>query len=154
MKRTALVLSVLTLNSGAALGQTSEGLVTQPVNASTRAELERARETIWRAFYAGDSALLERLIPPALAAGSTWSWEERAATIASAQRAAANGRRLAELHFDSTSITLRDSVAMMQARFICVTERRDGKRTTNQGTATEIFVRQDGRWVNPFWYIQ
>lgn len=154
MTRTALVLAVLALNSVAALGQTNGGLVTQPVDASTRAELERARETIWRAFYAGDSAQLERLIPPALAAGSTWGWGERAATIASARHAAASGQRLAELHFDSTSITLRGSVAIMQARFTCVTERRGGKRTTNQGTATEIFVRQDGRWVNPFWYIQ
>lgn len=149
--KTALVLSVLALNSAAALGQTSEGLATQPVNASTRAELEKARETIWRAYFTGDSAQLQRLIPPALAAGSPSGWEERAATIA---RAAASDQRLAELHFDSTSITLRGNVAIMQARFIAVTESREGNRTTHQGTVTEIFVRQDGRWVNPFWYLQ
>ena len=94
MNKMVLVLSLLALSGGAALGQTTEGLVTQPLNASTRAELESAR--------------------------------------------------LAELHFDSTSITLRDSVAIMQARFICVTERRDGKPTANQGTANEIVVRQSG----------
>jgi hypothetical protein len=145
MKRTVLVLSLLALSGAKVLGQTTEGLVTQPVDASTRAELEKARETIWRAVYAGDSAQLQQLIPPALAAGSPWGWEERAA---------ASGQRLAELHFDSTSITLRGNVAIMQARFFSVTESHDGKRATNQGIATEIFVRQDGRWVNPFWYIQ
>jgi hypothetical protein len=145
MKRTVLVLSLLALSGAKVLGQTTEGLVTQPVDASTRAELEKARETIWRAVYAGDSAQLQQLIPPALAAGSPWGWEEGAATIADAQRAAASGQRLAELHFDSTSITLRGNVAIMQARFFSVTESHDGKRATNQGIATEIFVRQDGR---------
>lgn len=154
MTKMAFVFSLLVFNSVAVRAQAKSGLAAQSVDAKTRTELETARETVWRAWFAGDSAALERLIPKALAAGSPGEWEERAATFASARRSAASGRRLAQLRFDSTTITLRDSVAIMQARFTYVLELPDGLRTTSRGIATEIFVRQDGHWVNPFWYLQ
>lgn len=56
--------------------------------------------------------------------------------------------------FDSTTITLRDGVAVMHARFEYSVDGADHRRTTRRGVATEIFIRQDGRWVNPFWYLQ
>jgi Domain of unknown function (DUF4440) len=153
MRRMALVISLLAFNSAIVCAQAGTSLAVQRVDAKTRTELEKARETIWRAWFAGDSVALERLIPNALAAGSPWGWEERAATFASARRSAANGR-LAEIRFDSTTITLRDSVAIMQARFTYVLELTNGRRISTRGIATEIFVRQDGHWVNPFWYLQ
>jgi hypothetical protein len=153
MKKMPFVVSLLVFNCIAARAQVNAGLRAQRVGVETRAALENARETVWRAWFSGDSASLERVIPGALAAGSPMGWEDRAATFASARRSAASSR-LIGLRFDSTQITLRDSVATMQARFTYILELSDGKRTTTRGMASEIFVRENGRWVNPFWYLQ
>ena len=129
--------------------QPARGLANQPVDARTRAELETAREAV-----AGDSAALERLIPGALAAGSPLEWEDRAATLEGSRRAGISGRRLVAIRFDSTTIDLRDDVALIRARYAYILETPDGKRTTGSGIAAEIFVREDGHWVNPFWYLK
>ncbi len=134
-------------------GQQSE-LTATPVDANTRRELESARDSVWRAWFAGDVRALERLIPAGLAAGSPYSWEDRAATIEGSRRAAASGRRLVEIRFDSTSIRLRGNVAVMQAKYLYVLQGRDGTRDTTRGIATEVFVRENKRWVNPFWYLE
>ena len=134
--------------------QPARGLANQPVDARTRAELETAREAVWRAWFAGDSAALERLIPGALAAGSPLEWEDRAATLEGSRRAGISGRRLVAIRFDSTTIDLRDDVALIRARYAYILETPDGKRTTGSGIAAEIFVREDGHWVNPFWYLK
>src|SRR5438445_4937561 len=134
--------------------QTTLRLSRQVIDPRTRAELESAREAVWRAWFAGDSASLEKLIPAALAAGSPWIWEDRTATFQGARHSGASGRRLVDIRFDSTTITLYDDLALMHARFSYVLETPDGKRTTSTGIASEIFVREDGRWVNPFWYLK
>jgi hypothetical protein len=123
------------------------------VDGTTRAGIVRARDAVWRAWFAGDTARLRELIPTALAAGSRTDWETREASVASSLAFAAGGARLVELHFDSTSIRLRGSVAIVQSRYELVLE-TSGQRTARAGTATEIFVRRDGRWVNPFWYLE
>lgn len=71
-----------------------------------------------------------------------------------ARQSALSGQRLVAIRFDSTRITLRDSVASMQARFEYALESPTGTRTTSKGTATEVFVREHGHWVNPFWYLE
>ncbi len=154
MKRVALLVALLVIGGQAVQAQSIRGPGNRAVDASTRAELEKARDAVWRAWFAGDSAQLARLIPSALAAGSHSGWEDRASSFASARQFAQSGGKLAEIRFDSTSIVLNGDVAVMQALFTYVTERADGSRATRQGRATEIFTRQDGRWVNPFWYLQ
>ena len=157
--RCAAVVAVLLLCGAFAVPaqttpRTTAGLSRQAIDTRTRAELESAREAVWRAWFAGDSASLERLIPAALAAGSPWMWEDRTATFQDARHSGASGRRLVDIHFDSTTITLYDDLALMHARFTYVLETPDGKRTTSTGIASEVFVREDGRWVNPFWYLK
>ena len=125
----------------------------QALDAKTRADLDVAREAVWRAWFGGDVATLERLIPPALAAGSPQSWEDRARAFAGSREFAAGGGRLVDLRFDSTVVSVRGNVAVMQARYAYTLQARDGKRTTTRGYATEVFVREKGRWVNPFWYL-
>ena len=123
------------------------------VDAKTRAELEQARDAVWRSWFSGDLAALERLIPAALAAGSPQSWEDRAKTLSQSKQWAASGNRLVELRFDSTTITLRGSVAFLDARYITITADKAGKRDTTRGRAAEVFLHDKGRWVNPFWYL-
>jgi uncharacterized protein YdeI (YjbR/CyaY-like superfamily) len=54
----------------------------------------------------------------------------------------------------SANVVFHDRQGAEQARFTYILELSDGKRTTTRGMATEIFVRENGRWVNPFWYLQ
>jgi len=35
-----------------------------------------------------------------------------------------------------------------------VLQDRGGTESTARGFATEILVRENGRWVNPFWYLE
>jgi hypothetical protein len=125
----------------------------QAIDAKTRAELEQARNAIWRAWFAGDVAALNRIIPAALAAGSPRSWEDRAQTITGSKEFAKSGGKLVELRFDSTTIELHGDVATMHARYMTVTADAKGKRDTVRGRAAEVFVRQKGVWLNPFWYL-
>jgi len=152
--RVTLVASLFAISSSSVKAQASSGLAGQRVDAKTRKELETAREAVWRAWFAGDSAALERLIPKVLAAGAAGQWEDRAATFEGSRKSAASGRRLVSIRFDSTTIDLRNEVALMRARFTYVLEASWGTRTTISGTAAEIFVRENGRWVNPFWYLK
>ena len=124
------------------------------VDVVTRAELEETREAVWRAFFAGDTVKLAALIPPALAAGDPFGCNSRAPTIAYAVQSAASGNRLVELLFDSTTITVHGSVAVMHAKYEYVLEDRSGRRRAWRGRATEVFVREGGRWVNPLWYLE
>ncbi len=153
--KTLACLSVLVLCSPQSIhAQTRAPLQPEPVSAATRQALEDARDRVWRAYFAGDSVTLEQLIPAALAAGSRGGWQGREASLAGARASAASGMRLTELRFDSTSIELRGSVAVVRARFKYILASPAGSQRELSGVATEIFVRQDGRWVNPFWYLE
>ena len=128
-------------------------LGSERVDSATRAQLNEARDAVWRSWFAADTASLSRLLPDAVAAGSPNGWQTRDSTVAESRRFASAGGRLVELRFDSTSIRLRGTVAVVQSRYHLVLDQR-GTRTTQTGIATELFVRDRGRWVNPFWYLE
>jgi len=123
------------------------------VDASTRQALLAARDSVWRAWFAGDTVALGRLLPEALAAGGRGGWETRDVSISSGRSFAASGGKLIELRFDSTSIALRGAVAVLVAKYHLVLA-TGSDRFTRDGTATEVFVRRGDGWVNPFWYLQ
>ena len=154
MRKISLMLFVCAANGATLRAQVGGGLAAQRVDAQTRAELEQARDDIWRAWFAGDVSALERLIPASLAAGSPSGWDDRRAAIDGARQSAASGRRLVAIRFDSTTIRLQGKVAIMQARYVYVLQRPNGARDTTRGVATEVFVRENRRWVNPFWYLE
>lgn len=141
------------LMAAGALGAQSAALSADSVGAVTRAQLERARDGVWRAWFASDSAALSQLLPAAVAAGSPGDWESRQATLAAARRFVKGAGRLIDARFDSTHIRLRGDVAVLQSRYTLVLEQA-GSRSTQRGIATEIFVREHGRWTNPFWYLE
>ena len=70
MRCAAFFASILVGAAVAVPAQTKVSVSGQVVDPRTRAELESAREAVWRAWFAGDSASLEKLIPAALAAGA------------------------------------------------------------------------------------
>ena len=125
-----------------------------PVDAKTRSELERARDVVWRAWFAGDSATLDRVLAGALAAGdSRYGWSDRKTAITDSRQFAKDGGKLLDLRFDSTAITMHGAVAVMTARYSYTTADKDGKRSTTRGQAVEIFVLEKGAWTHPFWHL-
>jgi hypothetical protein len=123
-------------------------------DAKTRADLERARDVVWRAWFAGDSATLDRVLARALAAGdNVGGWSDRAEAISESREFARSGSRLLDLRFDSTVIELRGAVAVMTARYAYTIADRSGARNTTRGTAVEIFILENGRWTHPFWHL-
>lgn len=129
--------------------------VAQTVDAATREEILRTREAVWRAWFEGDEEALNRLVPPALAAGSPEGWQERARTMADARGWAQGGGRLIDLRFEGTSFAGHGGVVVLFARFsYTVIDPGAREPHTVQGRASEVFVRRDGLWVNPFWYLE
>ena len=152
MRKVILLTVVLVMLPLAARAQRT-AIRPTPVDEPTRQALFTARDAVWRAWFAGDSAALGRLLPAALAACGRGGWETRDASIASARSFAASGGKLVELRFDSTSIALQGAVAVLVAKYHLVVA-TGSDRSTRDGTATEIFVRRGDGWVNPFWYLQ
>ena len=124
------------------------------VDAKTRAELERARDIVWRSWFAGDTRTLDRVLAGALAAGDNVDgWADRQKAIADSREFAQTGGKLVDLKFDSTAIQLHGKVAVMTARYSYTTADRAGKQQTTRGYAVEIFVLEKDAWTHPFWHL-
>ena len=129
--------------------------LSDPVPRAVASALASAREAVWRAWFAGDTIALAQLVPSVVSAGSRQRpWESRATTFQGAREFANSGARLVDLRFDSTTIVLDGNVAVVRSRFAYTIESRNQERNTITGRATEIFVQENERWLNPFWYLQ
>lgn len=116
-------------------------------------ELLKVRETVWRAWFAGDVNLLRELVPTdtiVISAGDQ-EWKNQAEVLNEAQQFHASGARLTRLEFPKTRIQHFGNVAIVWSTYSLETE-TDGKRSASSGRASEIFVQRDGRWVNPGWH--
>ena len=113
-----------------------------------------AREAVWRAFFAGDRASLEKLLPQELLAIEPWSsaWSDRQAVLAASEHFAASGGKLVRLEFSKTEIQAYGDTAIVYSNYLCEAE-QNGKRTASIGRATEVFVNHNGAWVNPSWHL-
>ena len=124
--------------------------VTPPI----RERILAAREAVWKAWFANDRALLEKLIPEeAIAIDSeTESWSNRAAILDSAKRFADNGGKLVRLEFPKTEIQVYGDTIILYTTYVYETE-VNGKRTTSSGRGTEMFVRRGDDLVNVGWHL-
>jgi hypothetical protein len=136
------------------------GLAAGGVNAqSTKLErqLIAARDTVWRAWFHNDTALLRRFIPPAAATlegrDRETRWNTRADIIAGAHGFAESKRRFVDVMFENTRIAPMGNSALVQSNYAIVVE-TNGKRDTTRGRATELFVLQGTTWVNPYWQLE
>ena len=123
----------------------------QGISDATRRDILAARDATWRAFFADDTASLGRLLPAAVAAGDATSWQDRAAVMKAARRFADAGGKLLQLKFDSTTVSLFGDVAVVRS-VVTVQILSGGQTSTSTDRATEVFVHQQGSWVNPFWH--
>ncbi|MBZ5728906.1 MAG: nuclear transport factor 2 family protein [Acidobacteriia bacterium] len=114
-----------------------------------------AREAVWRAWFAGDRAALEKLLPEELLTMEPGggNWGNRQTVLDGAARFAASGSKLVRLEFPKTEIQVYGSTAIVYSNYVYETELA-GKREVSSGRATEVFVRRNGAWVNPSWHME
>ncbi len=116
-------------------------------------KLLQVRESVWRAWFAGDTTLLERLLPVdtvVISAGDK-EWKDRADVLKESHEFHASGATLTRLEFPKTIIQHFGNVAIIWSGYVVETE-VDGKSSVSSGRVTEIFVRRHGTWVNPGWH--
>ena len=116
-------------------------------------ELLRVRESVWRAWFAGDTKTLQQLVPPdtIVMSGGDEKWKHQGDVLRSAIEFHAKRGKLLRLDFPRTEVQHFGDVAIVWSSYTLETE-MDGKRTASSSRVTEIFVRHHGRWTNPGWH--
>jgi Domain of unknown function (DUF4440) len=126
------------------------GLAAMP---DDRAELLKAREAVWRSWFANDRKTLEVLVPKdtiVISSGEE-KWKNQADIFQSAAKFQADGGKLIRLEFPRTEIQRFGDVAITYSQYLYETE-MSGKRSVTSGRVTEIFVLRQGKWTNPGWH--
>ena len=116
-------------------------------------ELLRVRETVLRAWFAGDTRTLEKLVPAGtiVMSGGEEGWKTQSDVLRSSAEFHSKGGKLVRLEFPRTEMQHFGNVAVVWSNYVVETE-VDGKRSLGSSRVTEIFVWQHGRWTNPGWH--
>jgi ketosteroid isomerase-like protein len=116
-------------------------------------QLLRVRETVWRAWFAGDTKTLGELVPPETIVISSGEekWKNRADVLRTAVEFHAKGGKLVRLEFPRTEVQHFGDVAIIWSSYVVETE-VNGTRSSSSGRVTEVFVWQHGRWTNAGWH--
>ncbi len=115
-----------------------------------------AREAVWRAFFAGDRATLEKLIPEetiTIEAGDNNNWSNRQTILEGAEQFAKSGGKLLKLEFPKTEIQVYGYTAIVYSNYSYELQVGGGQSISRSGRVSEIFVLQNGQWVNPGWHM-
>lgn len=117
-------------------------------------ELEAVRKAVWVDWFSGDTTALRRVLAPELVAMSTGAshWQTLTETLASSAKFKREGGKFVSVHFDSTATHQFGDAVVMFSHYIIVTEKA-GKRSSEKGRVTEVFVRAGGRWVHTSWQL-
>jgi hypothetical protein len=113
----------------------------------------KAREAVWRAWFAGDIPTLKRLVPAEtiVISGGEEAWKHQAEVLQTSEAFHAGGGKLLKLEFPHTEMQRFGDVAVTWSTYRLEMDVK-GKRSTDTGRAMEIFVLRDGEWVNPGWH--
>lgn len=140
----------------AAMAMIVSATLTLSVGASgpdSQEDLLKVRETVWRAWFANDEKLLEKLVPAGtivMSAGER-KWKHQSDVLQTAAQFQADGGKLVRLDFPRTEVQRFGDVAIVYSRYQVEIE-VGGKRKLSSGRVTEIFVRRHGKWTNPGWH--
>jgi ketosteroid isomerase-like protein len=120
---------------------------------ATNEKILSVREAVWRAWFADDEKTLCSLVPAdalAISAGEP-DWKTRPGILADARAFHASGAKLIALTFGRTTVQRFGDAAFVYSEYKLETG-ENGVRKVSRGRATEVFVRQNGRWMNPGWH--
>ena len=126
----------------------------RPLGDEERAEVLKAREAVWRAWFAGDTAALTALVPPELVTIEPGSdrFGTRASNLEASRGFAAAGGKLTRLVFPRTEFQSYGNTVILYTTYE-LDMVAEGKAKTERGAATEVFVRQGARWLNTGWQL-
>ena len=152
MKITGLLLALAM--TAPSLGAQAAPRVATTLPPAELAELEAIREKVWINWFAGDTAALRRVLGPELVAisGDSPDYQSLEATLAGSAQFKAGGATLASVTFTSPVVHRFGDVVVMFSHYALVIE-KDGQRSDVAGRATEVFVRNNGRWVHTSWHL-
>ena len=127
----------------------------RPLGDQMKKRLLDAREAVWRAYFSGDRATLEKLIPEetiAIDPGGDDTWSNRKTILDGAVEFAKGGGKLVKLEFPKTEIQVYGATAIVYSNYSYELE-TGGERINRSGRVTEVFVLRKGQWVNPGWHM-
>ena len=125
----------------------------RPLPDQAKRRLLGTREAVWRAYFAGDSSTLAKLIPEETIAIEDDSWSNRQKVLDSSAQFAKEGGKLVKLEFPKTEIQLFGYTAVLYSSFSYELE-IGGQHSNHSGRVTEVFVLRKGQWVNPGWHME
>ena len=124
------------------------------IDAEMKKRLLDAREAVWRSWFSGDRASLEKLIPAetiAIESGHN-NWSNRQTILDGSVEFAKGGGKLVKLEFPRTEIQAYGATAVVYSNYSFELE-QGGQRINQSGRVTEVFVLRNGQWVNPGWHM-
>jgi ketosteroid isomerase-like protein len=126
----------------------------RPLSEQMKKGLLDAREAVWRAYFAGDRATLEKLIPEETVTieANTDTWSNRQIILDGSAQFAKGGGKLIKLEFPRTEIQVYGLTAVVYSNYSYELE-AGGQRINQSGRVTEVFVLRKGQWVNPGWHM-
>jgi hypothetical protein len=152
MRIVAVALALVTTASPL-FGQAAPRVATT-LSGTELAELEVVREAVWVDWFSGDTAALRRALGPELVAISAGAphWQSLEESLAASAKFKADGGKFVSVSFDSTLTHRFRETVIMFSHYTVVTESGD-RRQTLKGRATEVFVRENDRWVHTSWHL-
>jgi hypothetical protein len=119
-----------------------------------RQTLLAVRESAWRAFFAGDTATLKKILPAEFIAMNEGGsdWQGLASVLEELKQFAAAGGKLMRLEFPKTEIQAYGTTAIIYTIYLYEIE-MNGKREVSQGRGTEMFVFRDKQWLHNGWHL-
>jgi ketosteroid isomerase-like protein len=126
----------------------------RPLTSKERAPVLAARDAVWRAWYAGDTAALARLVPAELITleSDAGAFGTRESILASSRRFAATGATLTRLAFPRTEFQAYGATVILYTSYE-MDIMHEGQTRTERGAATEVFVLQNDQWLNTGWQV-
>ncbi|HYU77991.1 MAG TPA: nuclear transport factor 2 family protein [Vicinamibacterales bacterium] len=121
---------------------------------SDRAAVLKAREAVWRAWFAGDVDALSKLVPPELITiePDSDTFGTHTSNLEGSRDFARSGAKLTRLEFPRTEFQAYGNTVILYTTYeLDLT--KDGNTDTQRGVATEVFVQQNGRWLNTGWQL-
>ena len=116
-------------------------------------QLLEVRKAVWLAWFANDTRTLHDLVPAdtVVISGGEKNFKHQAEVFRSAAEFQTSGNKLVRLDFTHTEVQHFGDVAVVWSDYRVETAAHR-KHSISTGRASEIFVRRNGKWINPGWH--